>query len=158
MKAATLNDLKKELSIQNHDELVNLCLRLGRFKKENKELLTYILFDSKSEENYLKDIKVEMDLLFDEINKANLYWAKKSLRKILRNINKYIRYSDETTTSIELLIHYCIKFKALGIEYEKSTALKNLYDSQIKKIKKEMVAIHEDLQYDYKRKLALLEN
>jgi gas vesicle protein len=158
MKAATLSDLKKELSSQSHEQLLELCLRLGRFKKENKELLTYILFDSKSEEDYIKDIKAEMDLLFEEINSANLYWAKKSLRKILRNINKYSRYSNEATTSIELLISYCMKLKTSGIEFEKSTALKNLYESQIKKIKKEISTMHEDLQYDYKKKLFLLEN
>ncbi|MEY4876805.1 MAG: hypothetical protein RL708_1954 [Bacteroidota bacterium] len=153
MKAATLSDLKKELSIQNNEQLIELCLRLGRFKKENKELLTYILFDSKSEADYIKDIKAEMDILFDEINSANLYWAKKSLRKILRNINKYSRYSNETTTAIELLIYYCLKLKTSGIEFEKSAALKNLYDAQIKKIKKEIAAMHEDLQYDYQKKL-----
>ncbi|MFM2049497.1 MAG: hypothetical protein RI955_2045 [Bacteroidota bacterium] len=153
MKAATLSDLKKELFIQNNEQLIELCLRLGRFKKENKELLTYILFDSKSETDYIKDIKAEMDLLFEEINSANLYWAKKSLRKILRNINKYSRYSNETTTAIELLIYYCLKLKTSGIEFEKSAALKNLYDAQIKKIKKEIAAMHEDLQYDYQKKL-----
>ncbi|MFM2224247.1 MAG: hypothetical protein RJA07_449 [Bacteroidota bacterium] len=153
MKAATLSDLKKELTTQNKEQLIELCLRLGRFKKENKELLTYILFDSKSEEDYIKDIKAEMDLLFEEINSTNLYWAKKSLRKILRNINKYSRYSSINSTTIELLIYYCMKLKTSGIEFEKSAALKNLYESQIKKIKKEIAVMHEDLQYDYQKKL-----
>lgn len=156
MKAATINELKKELSSQNHEQLVELCLRLGRFKKENKELLTYILYDASNEENYIKDIKAEIDDLFDDINSTNLYWAKKSLRKILRNINKYSRYSNETTTMLELLIYYCKKLKSSGIEFEKSTALKNLYDSQIKKIKNEIAKMHEDLQYDFEKQLSFL--
>ena len=44
MKAATLNELKHELSHLPAEELLDLCTRLARFKKENKELLTFLLF------------------------------------------------------------------------------------------------------------------
>ena len=44
MKAATVKQLKDELKHSTSEELMNLCLRLSRFKKENKELLTYLLF------------------------------------------------------------------------------------------------------------------
>ena len=46
MKAATVSRIKKDISIKNHDELVELCLRLAKFKKENKELLTYLLYEA----------------------------------------------------------------------------------------------------------------
>ena len=50
MKAATVAQLKKELQFKSQEETMQLCLRLARFKKENKELLTYLLFESDSEE------------------------------------------------------------------------------------------------------------
>jgi uncharacterized protein (UPF0335 family) len=156
MKAATQNDIKKELQTLTNEQLLDICLRLCRFKKENKELTTYILFDAANEDDYIQSIKAEIDDQFAEINSANLYWAKKSLRKILRQITKQSRYSGITQTTIELLIYYCLKLKQSGIQYEKSPVLKNLYQSQLKKIEKEMSSLHEDLQYDYKKQLSLL--
>lgn len=153
MKAATLNDIKKELTGHSNKQLLELCLRLGRFKKENKELLTYLLFEAQNEEDYIRDIKSEIDLQFEEINAANLYWAKKTLRKILRNINKHIRYSGLAQTAAELLIYYCTKLNNSGIKYQESNALSNLYAAQLKKINKYIDSMHEDLQYDFKKQV-----
>ena len=44
MKAATIIELKQELNNTSPAIVSELCLRLARFKKENKELLTYLLF------------------------------------------------------------------------------------------------------------------
>jgi hypothetical protein len=40
MKGASIAELKKELVRLEHGELLDACLRLARFKKDNKELLT----------------------------------------------------------------------------------------------------------------------
>ena len=50
MKAATVHEIKVELSTLKAAELVDLCLRLTKFKKENKELLTYLLFEGHDEQ------------------------------------------------------------------------------------------------------------
>ena len=42
MKTASLKQVKEELSFKSDLELVDLCLRLIRFKKDNKELLSYL--------------------------------------------------------------------------------------------------------------------
>ncbi|MFT6371042.1 MAG: hypothetical protein ACJAWH_002127, partial [Maribacter sp.] len=93
MKAATVVQIKKELQHRNPEELLQLCLRLSKFKKENKELLTYLLFESDDETGYLETVKTEVDLWFSEINTNSYFYIKKSVRKILRNLKKYIRYS-----------------------------------------------------------------
>ncbi|MCB0546499.1 MAG: hypothetical protein KDD19_02870 [Phaeodactylibacter sp.] len=49
MKAATIRELKQAMDNLSAGELVELCLRLARFKKENKELLTYLLFELPSD-------------------------------------------------------------------------------------------------------------
>src|SRR5438105_4488438 len=106
MKAASLNELQKELATLPLKQVLEICSRLIKYKKENKELLTYLLFEARDEESYIKNIKNEIDFQFREMNRSNLYLAKKSLRKILRMINKFIRYSGEKQTEIELRIHY----------------------------------------------------
>jgi len=156
MKAATINELKSELANIPADELVNLCLRLARFKKENKELLTYLLFESFDEQAYVDNIKIEMQQQFEEINTSSLYFVKKSLRKILRLLSKYIRYCGSAEAEVKLLLYFCTTLKASGIPVEKNTVIKNMYQAQLKKISKTIATMHEDLQYEYVKELETL--
>jgi hypothetical protein len=156
MQPPTLNYLKKELVCLPPAELVNICLRLAKFKKENKELLGYLLFDSNYEPEYINKVKAEIDRLFSEINRSNIYFAKKSIRKILRTTNKYIRYSGLKRTEVELLIYFSAKLKQSGIFLNSSTALSNLYAGQMQKIRKAVSGLHEDLQHDYSEEIKKL--
>jgi hypothetical protein len=145
MKAATLNEIKKDLYNLPHREAADLCLRLAKYKKENKELLTYLLYESVDEEAYKTQIKDEMDVLFAEINYANIYYTKKGFRKILRMANKFIKYSGIKSTEIELLIYYCKKLKHAKVSIYKSQQMVNLYERQIQRIQKALATLHEDL-------------
>ena len=149
MKASTVHEIKQELAARKPAQLVELCLRLARFKKENKELLTYLLFEADDEEHYINSVKAEIDTLFTTVNASHLYFAKKTLRKIVRVINKYARYSASKQTEIELRLHFCATLKASGIPFTKNTVISNLYDGQLKKIRSLLATLHEDLQYDY---------
>jgi uncharacterized protein YihD (DUF1040 family) len=151
MKSATIHEIKQELSVAKPAELMELCLRLGRFKKENKELLTYLLFEAHDEQGYVSGIKKEIDEEFAAINLSQLYFAKKSLRKIVRIINKYCRYSGSKQTEVELRIYFCQQLKESGIPIERNAVINNLYLSQLKKINSVLSTLHEDLQYDYQR-------
>lgn len=153
MKASTINEIKQELAATKPGELVELCLRLARFKKENKELLTYLLFEAHDEQGYIKSVKQEIDELFGTINLSHLYFAKKTLRKIVRVINKYCRYSGNKQTEIELRLYFCTTLKNSEIPFERNTVISNLYDGQLKKIHALLATLHEDLQYDYMKEL-----
>jgi len=107
MKSATIKQLKMELQDRSPKEIMDLCLRLSRFKKENKELLTYLLFESSDEQMYIESVKEEIDERFELVNKKSPYFIKKSIRTILNHTNKYIRYSQNKETEIELLIYFC---------------------------------------------------
>ena len=157
MKAATVSQLKKELSYRSREELLELCLRLSKFKKENKELLTYLLFESLDEEEFIQKIKEETDLEFTAINTKNFYFIKKSVRKILRNLKKYSRYSQKKETEVELLLYFCLKLKEFRPSITKNTTLLNLYQRQLVAVKKLISTLHEDLQYDYQLELNALE-
>ena len=150
MKAATIAELKKELKHRDADELLQLCLRLARFKLENKELLTYLLFEADHEQGYIETVKTLIDTQFDEINTSNYYYIKKSVRKILRGLRKYIRYSGNKETEVLLLLHFCQKLRDLKPSIRRNRVLQNLFDRQCDAIKKKIAGLHEDLQYDYR--------
>ena len=90
MKAVTIKELRDNLTNCTPKELRDLTLRLARFKKENKELLTYLLYEASDESSFIAGVKKEIDLQFEEINKKSYYLIKKSVRKIL----SYTRISD----------------------------------------------------------------
>ncbi len=156
MKAATIAELKTELSNSSPVQVLELCVRLAKFKKENKELLTYLLFEAFDEEAYIENIKTEMQQQFEEMNTSNLYFVKKSLRKILRITNKYIRYTGSVEAEVKLLLFFSTILKASGIPWETNLVIKNIYQNQLKKIAKAIATMHEDLQYDYVKELKLL--
>jgi hypothetical protein len=149
MKAVTVKELNQELSLRSPKELRELCLRLARFKKENKELLTYLLFESSDEESYIESVKHEADQQFEKVNKKSWHLIKKSLRRILLNIRKYIRYSQKKKTEIDLLIYYCVKLKEFSPSVEQNSRLRKIYDGHIETLKKKVLLLHEDLQFDY---------
>ncbi|WP_027879760.1 MULTISPECIES: hypothetical protein [Mesoflavibacter] len=153
MKSATVANIRKELKHKSNDELAELCLRLSRFKKENKELLTYLLFEADYEAGYIETVKAEIDEQFDQINTNSFFYIKKSVRKILRNTKKYIRYSLNKETEVELLLYFCQKLKAMTPSISRNTTLTNLYNRNILAIKKKVKNLHEDLQYDYNLEL-----
>ena len=149
MKPVSLKLIKTELDLLHPERVKALCLQMVKFKKENKELLSYLLFESDNEQAYINDVKSQLDELFAELNKSNLYLAKKSIRTILRTANKYIKYSANKQTEVEILIHFCKAFKQSAIPMQQSTALGNIYSRQIVKINKALTTLHEDLQFDY---------
>ena len=158
MKAATVIQLRKELETLNEDYLRELCLRLARFKIENKELLTYLLFESEDEAFYVEVIKEEVDQLFKEINTNSYFYIKKSVRKILRSLKKYARYSNSKETEVELLLYYCYKLKTLKPSIGNNVTLTNIFLKQIENIEKKIIKLHEDLQFDFRERLKELQN
>ena len=156
MKAVSLNEIKQELQHLSAKDITELCLRLARYKKENKELLAFLLFNAHDIEGYTNELKTDIEEGFAEVNKINLYLAKKTLRKILRQINKQVRFTLSKQTEAELRIHFCQTLKASGIAIHKNKALNNLYLQQVKKIKTAIAALHEDIQYDLMKQLEQL--
>ncbi|MDX9903142.1 MAG: hypothetical protein RB288_03595 [Bacteroidales bacterium] len=149
MKSVTAKELSQELTYRTPKELRDLCLRLARFKKENKELLTYLLFESADELAYVKRVKEELDDEFEQINRSSYYFIRKSVRKILKNTRKYIRYSLKKQTEVELLLHFCTRLKNLSPPIHGNASLTNLFNKQINTIVRKVSLLHEDLQHDY---------
>lgn len=153
MKSATVREIKKELQERSPIEILELCLRLSRFKKENKELLTYLLFEASDEAMYIESVKEEIDEKFEKVNRKSPYFVKKSIRTILNHTKKYIRYSQNKETELELLIYFCQKLKAFQPSIHRNRKVETIYFRLIQECKKKTSLLHEDLQYDYYREL-----
>jgi hypothetical protein len=149
MKAASIVTIRKEIKHKTTEELQALCLRLASYKVENKELLTYLLFEQHDESGYVEQVKEFIDEGFENIVTNNYYYIKKSVRKLLKLTKKYIKYSKQKDTEVELLLYFSKKLNALKPSIHKSSALLSIYNRNNDFIAKKITALHEDLQYDY---------
>ena len=153
MKASTIKQLKDELSHKTAQELKELCLQLARFKVENKELLTYLLFEAHDEDQYIINCKNFIDVQFDEIDTKNAYYVRKKIRKILTSAKKLIRFSKKKDTEAEILLHFCKKLKNYDPYFKRSNRLQNIFQTQLRMASNAILKLHEDLQFDYQQEL-----
>jgi len=150
LKVSSISELKKELHELPQKQLVELCLSLAKYKKDNKEFLDYLLFQAHDKQSFISAVKSEIDEHFEELkSQSNLYYVKKSLRKLLRIITKYCKYVGDKAAAADLHIYFCVKLKQSGIPFHKSQLLINMYEQQLKKINTLVASLHEDLQQDY---------
>lgn len=156
METATISEFKHELKHMPPELMQEYILRLAKFKKENKELLHYLIFESSDEQGFIQKAKDEIDDQFKNLNRSSFYLAKKTLRKVLRTVHKYIRFSGNKETEVELLIYFCTKMKTSRLNYSNNRVVFNMYINQIKRIKTVLSGLHEDLQYDYEESLKSL--
>lgn len=156
MKTQSIHTIKKELHHHSKEELIQLVLRLGKYKVENKELLSYLLFEAADEDGYIAYIKTNMDLQFEVINRESYYYIKKSVRKILRLTKRFIKYSKKLETETSLLIHFCENLKKMEPSYLNNQVLMNMFSRQISLIEKNIDKMHEDLRYDFEKEISTL--
>lgn len=153
MNTPTLSEIKQELLTLPASGVMELLIRLIRSRKENKELISYLIFESHNETGYVERIKEEIDEAFSVLPATTNYLTKKGLRKILRSVATYTRQMGSKQAEVEMLIYFCGKFKTSGIHPDKNSALENIFLRQIKKLNSLIDFLHEDLRHDYKRVL-----
>jgi hypothetical protein len=98
-----------------------------------------------------------MDNQFDMINTKHYQLIKKGIRKILRTVKIQIKYSKKKETEVELLLHFCKKMN----DYQPSIlkqhpVIENIYIREINTVKKKLILLHEDLQFDYQLEIQSL--
>ena len=153
MKAASIAELKKALVRLDHGDLLDACLSLARFKKDNKELLTYLLFLSEDEQGFVDSLCDAIDDQFSLTPNAH----KKTLRKVIRWMNKCLRFSKVKDSEVQVRLHFCRAMKASKTPIRSSRVVTNMYNGQLKKVRKVIEKFHEDIQRDVERELQELE-
>jgi hypothetical protein len=156
MKPASIDDIKKELKELPPKKLLELTLRLARFKKENKELLTYLLFEAGDEAGYIQSLQLEIDELFSQVAWTPTSNAKKQLRRILRTINRQIKYIGSKSAAVELMLHFSSRLKENQPTPSFHPKLFTIFSQQLAKAEKLLPAIDDDLQYDYEQRIIAL--
>ncbi len=152
MNTASLNEIKKELQTQDTKKVLDLCLKLAKSNKQAKELLSYLLFEAHDDNAFVESAKGHIHDLFSNIPN-NFYFAKKHLRKILKDVNKYIKYSASPKVEIQLLLFFLSTCKEFKVNFNAHPVVTNMMVSQVNKINKAILKLHEDLQYDYTTQL-----
>ena len=149
MKSASLAQIRKEIKNLPREEVVALCEKLIKYKRDNKELINYVLFEADDEDAYVEAIKADVSEAFSATNTRGFYLAKKSIRRALRIANKYIKYSDVPETELDVLLHFCEELLELDINFRRSKVLVNMYERQLVKINDIYSDLHEDLQFEF---------
>lgn len=152
MQTYSLAEQKKELQSLEHPELAALCLRLARYKKENKELLEYLLFHQSNPQEYAEGIKNELKIGFSALSGANYTDAKK-LRKLTKLVNKQAKYIQNTSIEVDLWLCYCTQYCVSLCSKSSAKVVQNFYLKAVAKIEKLASKLHEDLQFDVQEEL-----
>jgi Ni,Fe-hydrogenase I large subunit len=148
VKTYGLQDIKKELQFLDNGQLIELCQRLARYKKENKELLAYLLFDANNEQAFIESVIAENGFMFSQLP-SNSYQMAKTLRKILRLLNKYVKFMGSKEAEIQFLISFCRNYIQYADRRGSYKPLRLILTRQLEKVKKAIEKLHEDLQFDY---------
>jgi hypothetical protein len=143
-----LQHIKKELQHLSSEQISELCLRLARYKKENKELLAYLLFEAYDEPAFIEKVKAETGFMFSQLPVQN-YNAAKSLRKILRLLGKYTKFMASKGAEIELLLNFCSNYLQYADRRTTYKPLRLILVRQLEKIRTLIGKLHEDMQFDY---------
>jgi len=143
-----VQDIKKEIQHLSNEQIAELCLRLVRYKKENKELVAYLLFEADNEQAFIEKVKGEVGFMFSALPSQS-YLAAKYIRKILRLIGKYVKFIGSKQAEIELLINFCYTFLQYTDRKLSYKPLRMILTRQLEKIRNTISKLHEDLQFDY---------
>lgn len=145
---AKLPELKRELESLPQPELVRLCLRIAKHKTENKELLDYLLWSANDPLLYAQEFKLEILLPF-EMPFVNAYNFTKSIRKSLRLISKYLRFTGSRQGECELLLALVESYHTYYRREFRTAALSKIMFRCLKKAATNISKLHEDIQADY---------
>lgn len=153
MKVSSVVQLKEGLQSLPPKHLLELCLRLIKFKKENKELVHYLLFELPDPQYFIETVKNEINDAFWNLPRSTPYQIKKGLRKILKLISRYSKYTGNKEIEVEFLFHFCLNLINSGLRYRSNKSLASLFDQQIKKIESLISKLEEDLRIDFQKRL-----
>ena len=115
--------------------------------------MTYMLFEADDEDQYIESVKSEMQEIMESMNRYSTFYMKKTMRKTIRYMDKFVRYSGLKETEAEIRISFCEMVRELKVPTHRSKVMTNMFNGQLKKINVALSKLHEDLQYDFQGRL-----
>jgi hypothetical protein len=158
MKIASLAELKKELKYLSDKELIEIIADLSKFSTDNKMFLYFRIFGKDDPVHFTEMIQEELFQEFLKSNRSNFHQAKKAAQVIRRKLNKFLKFTRDKSTKVDLIIFFCRKLSEFGFLDYRHPVIENLYFMQLRKMETLIREMHEDLQYDYQYKVEELKN
>jgi len=156
ISVASISTLKKELTGLPKEEILNFCLKLAKYKVENKEYLNYLLYEAGDEDSFIDEVKQDIIKDFKEIDKMTMYFTKKNIRRIYKGVTKYIKFSGSKKVEVELCMCFCKQMQECGVSFYNYPVMTNFYKRLLVKIEKALSRMHEDVRVDYEDELEIL--
>ena len=153
MKISSLAEIKKELKFLSDKELIEVIADLSKFSTDNKLFLYFKIFGKDNPELFTEMIHEELVMEFQKANKSNYHQAKKSAQLIRRKLNKFLKFTRDKATKVELISFFCQQLSEYGFLGYHHPVIENLFYMQVGKIEKLINEMHEDLQYDFQHKV-----
>lgn len=153
MKIATLAEIKKELQHLSHKELIGLISDLSKFSTDNKLFLYFQLYGRDHPGLFSVMVQEELVHEFRNGNTRNAHYAKKSAQAIRRKLNKFLKFTKDKPTQIDLISFFCEMLFEYGYLTYRHPVIENLYLLQVGKVERLLSQMHEDLRYDYRDKV-----
>src|SRR5690606_36083693 len=137
-------------------ELITLIADLSKFNTDNKLFLYFQLYGREQPDLFTEVVQEELVRQFQTGNTQNSYYAKKSAQGIRRKLNKYLKFTKDKATQVDLIAFFCEMLVEYGYLRHRHPVIENLYLMQVGKVERLLGQMHEDLQYDYRDMLAEL--
>lgn len=155
MNSPKLSNIRKELNSLPPEALTSICLRLAKYKTENKELLNYLLFYNDNKEEYVNEVKQFLDDSFSNLPYSD-YTTTKVLRKATRLMNKHIKFIGDKHQEVGLSLYFCTLFIEKKIIKTNHKPLIGLLFRQLKRSDKIIPKLEDDLQFDFQNEFDTL--
>jgi hypothetical protein len=158
MKIASLAEIKKELQHLSQKELIEVITDLSKFSTDNKLFLYFKLYGREQPDLFAEMVQEELINDFRNGNQRNAHYAKKSAQAIRRKLNKYLKFTKDKPTQIDLISFFCEMLYEYGYLMYRHPVIENLYLLQVGKVERLIGQMHEDLQFDYRDKIRELQS
>lgn len=158
MKIASLAEIKKELQHLSQKELIEVITDLSKFSTDNKLFLYFKLYGREQPDLFAEMVQEELINDFRNGNQRNAHYAKKSAQAIRRKLNKYLKFTKDKPTQIDLISFFCEMLYEYGYLMYRHPVIENLYLLQVGKVERLIGQMHEDLQFDYRDKVRELQS
>ena len=144
--------LKKEILKLDVKTLADICTRLAKYKKENKEFLNYLLFHNYDNQLYIDELKMEIKQCFEFLPNTEFRIAV-SLKKLLSKLNKHLKFVSDKSREAEIVCEFCNTFiEKINMNGYYTPLIQILYRQYIK-LRKIVDKLDEDLQFDYQNQI-----
>lgn len=158
MKIASLAEIKKDLKYLSDKELIEIIADLSKFSTDNKTFLYFRIFGKDDPALFKEMVQEELFQEFLKANRGNFHQAKKSAQMIRRKLNKFLKFTRDKSTKVDLITFFCRKLSEFGFLDYRHPVIENLFYMQLRKMETLIREMHEDLQYDYQDKVGELKN